>query len=184
MAILSDGRFQTSEPDPEPVLPIAGLFFIWTVFSLIVSVVHWLIKGRPRQRYYELQAWLAVLLGAVTAVGVAFRGSRESFEQWPLWIIPVIVAITLGAAFLLVLLVTNTSKGAGLPPKSLEILKRRREQVTHLADAERTAIELDLEAAIGDLERRGLISDVEADRARVAELGALALRMPRVKASK
>jgi hypothetical protein len=51
--------------------------------------------------------------------------------------------------------------------------------VAALSDAERASIARDIVSSIIDLEQRGLISAHEAERARGAELAALALRMPR-----
>lgn len=69
------------------------------------------------------------------------------------------------------------------PPRTIELLRQRRAGVGQLSDAERTAIERDIHAAVGDLANRGLISEVEAERARGAKLGALDLHMRRRRAS-
>jgi hypothetical protein len=118
------------------------------------------------------------------------NGLNSNVESWQTWIIPIMSTVVLAAVFLVLLIVARASQGAraqsttqagagDVPPNKIAVLKRRRERVAALSDHERASIMNDIESTIDDLEHRGLISAQEAERARGAELGALALRMPR-----
>ena len=195
-AAISVSRFQTYQQDAEERIPLSGTLFVFALFLLVISFVHWLFAGRRRNGFYEMQAGLALVLGGLSAVAVRMFGFNESVDSWQKWIIPVLATVVLAAVFLGFLVVAHISQGARprsisgdgtggvLSRNKIELLKRRREQIEQLFEGEQAAVKRDLEDAIGDLERRGLISDVEVDRARAAELRALGLRMPRVKASK
>jgi hypothetical protein len=188
-AAISVSRFQTFRQDTEETIPLSGTLFIFALALLIVSIVHWFFKGRRRNGFYEVQAALAFTLGGLSAAAVRMNGVNDSVEGWELWIIPVMATVVLGAVFLVLLLIARlaesrrsgpaSSGGDALPANKIQVLKHRRELVAQLTEADRAAIRDDIESAIDDLERRGLISAAEADRARGAELGALALRMPR-----
>ena len=189
-AAISANRFQSYRPDAEDTIPLSGTLFIFALALLVVSIVHWTIKGRPRNGFYEVQAALAFTLGGLSAAAVRMNGINESVDSWQTWIIPILASVLLGIVFFVLLLVarfTGTRSRpdgeSSLPRNKVQLLKQRRDQVAQLSETERSAIARDLESAISDLERRGLISAAEAERARGTELGGLALRMPRAEAS-
>ena len=195
-AAISVSRFQTYQQDAAKRIPLSGTLFVFALFLLVISFVHWLFTGRRRNGFYEMQAGLALVLGGLSAVSIRMFGLNESVDSWQKWIIPVLATVALAAVFLGFLVVAHISQGAQvrsksgdgtggvLPRNKIELLKRRREQIAQLSEGEQAAVKRDIDVSIGDLERRGLISGAEADRARGAELGALALRMPQVRASK
>lgn len=190
-AAISVSRFQTYRQDPEETIPLSGTLFVFALALLLVSIVHWLVKGRPRNGFYEVQAALAFTLGGLSAAAVRMNGLNHSVESWRTWIIPIIVTIVLAVIFFVLLRIARASEirrsrsdgDGGLPPNKIQLLKQRREQIALLSDSVQSAIRSDLESAITDLERRDLISAADAERARAAELGGLALRMPRTSAS-
>lgn len=177
--------------DPEQAIPLAGIFYVIAVVMSLISFVHWLITGRRRNGFYQVQAWLVLVFGALTALRVTYKGERDSVESWQMWLIPVGAAVVFAAIVLVFHLVASLSRDvrmesnsqssasaeADLPPNKLELFQQRREQVARLSDAERAALRLDIDAAINELAHRGVITEAEAERARDAELGALALRM-------
>lgn len=187
-----NGRFTGArDMDPEQAIPLAGIFYVIALVMSLISFVHWLITGRRRNGFYQVQAWMVLVLGAITALRVTYKGEGDSVESWQMWLIPVGAAVVFAAIVLVCHLVVNLSRDvrmesnsrssasaeATLPPNKLELLKQRREQVARLSDAERAALRLDIDAAINELAHRGVITEAEAERARDAELGALALRM-------
>ena len=195
-AAISVSRFQTYQQDAAERIPLSGTLFVFALFLLVISFVHWLFTGRRRNGFYEMQAGLALVLGGLSAVAVRMYGLNEPVHSWQTWIISVLATVALAAVFLSFLVVAHISQdarprsksgdgtGGVLPRNKIELLKRRREQVAQLPSDERAAIERDLEDAISNLLRRGLISEVDAERACGAELGALGLRMPQARASK
>jgi hypothetical protein len=189
-AAISVSRFQTYRQDPEETIPLSGTLFLFALLLLVVSFGHWIITGRRRNGFYEVQAALALTLGGLSAAAVRMNGLDKEIDSWQTWIIPIIVTVVLATVFLVLLVIARVSQGArakskprdegdDVPSNKIELLKRRRERVAALSDAERASIARDIVSSIIDLEQRGLISAHEAERARGAELGALALRMPR-----
>jgi hypothetical protein len=183
-------RFQTYRQDPEETIPLSGTLFLFALLLLVVSFGHWIITGRRRNGFYEVQAALALTLGGLSAAAVRMNGLDKEIDSWQTWIIPIIVTVVLATVFLVLLVIARVSQGArakskprdegdDVPSNKIELLKRRRERVAALSDAERASIARDIVSSIIDLEQRGLISAHEAERARGAELAALALRMPR-----
>lgn len=193
VAAISVSRFQTYRQDTEETIPLSGTLFIFAFALLVVSVIHWIIKGRPRNGFYEVQAALAFTLGGLSAAAVRMNGVNDSVESWQTWIIPIMATVVLAVIFFILLLVARFSAArrsrpqgdaeSALPANKIQQLKQRREQVALLSEPEQAAVRGDIESAVRDLERRGLISAAEAARARGAELGGLALRMPRAGAS-
>ena len=111
-AAISASRFQTFRQDPEQSIPLAGLFFIGALLLLIVSTVHWFVTGRRPSGFYEIQSWLAVVLGGLTAAAVQLNGVEHGVESWSTWIVPVLISVAYGVVFLIALLVARLSRNA------------------------------------------------------------------------
>lgn len=183
VAVAADGsRFATAARDSDPgsTIPVAGAFFGCALVALLAMIVTWFVRGRRKAAGPELGfASLTLVLGSMTALSVWRRGESAGVDDWQLWIIPIIVATVVGGVHALVLLISRLRHEANsrLSFADADLLELRRERAAELDSAEQAAIRADLEAAITDLEQRGLISGTVAERARRAELGALALAM-------
>lgn len=185
VAAIARGRFQNYEAPPEEMIPLAGLFYLATLIALLVWIVIWFLGDRRSSGAALTFSVMTVILGALTAVTMSDRGMESSVDSWESWIVPVVAAIGLAAVFAILQVFAKSKKSqvkidpeSGLPPTKLAELKARRAAVSDLAETDRLAIKRDLDAAVLDLEARGLITASDADRARSTELGGLALRLP------
>jgi hypothetical protein len=186
VAAIARGRFQEFEAPPEEMIPLAGLFYAWAAVALVVWLISWMLASRQYSGVAATFAVMTVVLGVLTAITMADRGVDDAVPGWEAWLVPVIAATVIGAVFAIALVVAKSrgrapkqDSGSDLPPNKLAQLQARRSAVAELGEADRLAITSDLEAAIADLERRGLIDSATAERARSTELGGLALRMSR-----
>ncbi len=195
-AAIYSGPIASAAPDPDPAqaIPVSGFFYLCTLALLLISLVHWLITGRKRNGFYQVQAWLALVLGVLTALSVRVKGERDAVENWQSWTAIILSVAAFAAIILIVHLVVNLSRinrgestevsgvMSELPPDKVSLFGQRRERLARLSEVDQTAIASDIHKAVEDLRARGLISEAEAQRANAAELGALALRMPRTPA--
>ena len=183
--ILSNGgRWATAAraSDPATTIPASGILFGAAAVAMIVLVVHWIVsKESTLVRGFGLYT---ALCAAGALVAIDRLGEEHEVASYQLWRIPVAVAAVLGGILGVLLIVDRLTRGrrrtsapAGLSAAQSELLDARRERVAQLPEAVRDAVRRDLDAAVQDLERRGLITVADAELARSAELGGLALRM-------
>ncbi|PWB97479.1 hypothetical protein DF220_06275 [Salinibacterium hongtaonis] len=184
VSAIAVGRFQNYEAPPEEMIPLAGLFYLSTAIALLAWIVIWFMGDRRRSGVALTFSVMTVVLGALTGITMSERGTESSVASWESWIVPVVAAIGLAAVLAMLQLFARSKKSgasldqsSGLPPNKLAELKARRDAVSDLAETDRLAIKRDLDAAVSDLEQRGLVTAADAERARGTELGGLALRM-------
>ena len=191
-AAVYDGMIASAAapPDYETAVPVTGIFFMIAAVLLVVSTIHWLVTGRRRNGFYQIQAGLALVLGAAAGFAVFSNGIRENVTDWQLWIIPVVVAAGLGALFLILHLLASRKRKAQALKGSESVIenslslrdvmqqRKRRKRVAALSEEQQRRIRHDLTASFDDLERRGLITSAQSRYVRGIELGALALRAP------
>ncbi|MBH0082974.1 hypothetical protein [Salinibacterium sp. SWN167] len=191
--ISSGGRFATAAPDPNPAraIPITGIFFIIEIALLLVSLGHWLATGRRRNGFYQVQAWLALVFGILSAISVSSKGNADRVENWQFWLMVIVSSVVLAIVVLIWHLVIDLGRSArrelgsvsadeaSLPNNKVALLKLRRQAIKELSENEQTQIRHDFDAAIDDLEQRGLVPSDQANRARSVDLGALEMLMTR-----
>jgi hypothetical protein len=54
MAAISVSRFQSYQQDPEQRIPLSGVIFSCALLLLVVSFVHWIVKGRRPSGLYQI----------------------------------------------------------------------------------------------------------------------------------
>ena len=184
-AVVYDGIIASAAaaPDPKVAFPLSAVFFIVASCLLVLSTAHWIIAGRRRNGFYQVQAGLAVGLGFLAAQTIQYEGATGGFDNWPLWLIPSLSAATLGVLFLFLHVLSSRARNRrvrtglarehDLPSKRFRMVRQRRKRISALSPEQRAAVRSDIDSAINDLERRRLIVSAEADRARGVELGAL-----------
>lgn len=168
--LLADGqtgRFDINGIDAAVAVPLAG------VVLLVGGIVHAVSIARRHRREPSdtgLDA-VAVLFGALDVLAIARRGRGEDVTAWPWWLVVAALVVAVG--------VTGIVHGRSRPHRAplLDDAPRMaaRREVARLSDAAREAIGRDLDAAVGDLERRGLVTRETADRARAADLAMLSI---------
>jgi MFS family permease len=191
VAAVSEGRFTVRRPDYDTMIPVAGVLYSVTFVAVAGLLVRWLVRRPARDGLSAIYSVLTLVFGAPAAGLVARRGAEYSVARWDMWVVPIVAAAVV-AAVLATLLAVHAirrdlrPRGAGepkptvtLPAKQQAALERRRQRVAALPEAEREAIRADVDASIANLERRGLITAVEAERARGVELGGLGLLLKR-----
>lgn len=184
-ASVYDGHIASAAPppDPETAIPRSGAFFMIGAGFMLISFGHWLMKRRPRDGFYQIQAALSLVLGPITALRVQRLASDEDVANWELWMLPGLAAAVLGAAFLIAHKAFGVARkplmdpATGVPSGAAAELEKRRAQVSELSEEQRERMRFDLDAAVDDLERRKAISVADANHARNAELGGLAFHM-------
>jgi len=184
LATVMEWRFGQADSDPAVVIPAAGIIFLVTLPFLVLSAVVWWRRGRTPDRFLDYQAGIALFIGGLTVVLATARAIRGDVPAWPLWVLPILAVTIVGGVFFVALLRARRAVRATVPAAkgqarvgAVEPLKAVREQVERLPAPEREAIQQDLLGALDDLERREVIKPAEAEWARGAELGKLALRM-------
>ncbi|MFE6736622.1 hypothetical protein [Microbacterium sp. NPDC057650] len=137
----------------------------------------------------EFGGWVAVVVGAVTAVLIWVRGAADQVPGWPGWTAAAALTVLLGAAVVLLAHRARRSEetralphagGAGsgaAPMPDADVTSRRIAAIAAIPAQDRERIRAELAEAIGVLRRRGIISPEQATRALQAELGSLAQRM-------
>lgn len=162
-----NGRFDISGIEASVALPLAGALL------LVGGVVHLVVVLRRRRRHPTQSGFdgVAVVFGAIDALSIARRGSDDDVRAWQLWLVVALLVVLVG--------VTGLVRGRRLAePVDTQDGEPRaavRRLVAKLSDAERDAVRRDLEAAVDDLARRGLVTPETAVRAKEAELGMLSI---------
>ncbi|MCW4384965.1 hypothetical protein OH146_04165 [Salinibacterium sp. SYSU T00001] len=184
VAIAADGsRFATAAPDSDPAatIPVAGSMFLATFLSLAILAIAWLVGGRRFDGFTFGYSLVALVLALMASLSISARGRAAEVASWEFWVIPPIASAALGALLALVMFVLRLRHQASdsLSFKAANLLADRRDRLASISADETARIRSDLEAAIADLEQRGVITPATAARAREIELGGLGLRMPR-----
>ncbi|QEE62106.1 hypothetical protein FVA74_11395 [Salinibacterium sp. dk2585] len=183
VAIAADGsRFATAarDSDPATTIPVAGAFFACALLVLLSLMIAWLVRGRPRAAGFEFgYSVITLILSIMAAFSISRRGEMGGVEGWDLWVLPAVACIIVGGLFAFVLSVIRLRHQAAstLSFENADLLESRTEKAKELSDTERAAIRADLDAAIADLEERGIICATTAERARRAPLGGLSLTL-------
>ncbi|PWB97478.1 hypothetical protein [Homoserinimonas hongtaonis] len=186
VAVSGGGRFATAaaERPLAETAPFAGVFFLCAVVALVVLIVLWIVRGKPGvARGFGLYTFV---FASLTLAGLLLRGPEESVNM--VWSIPVAIAAGLGGVLTVLLFVdwvrrlrADAARKPGDPPvlspQAAALKEQLQSRLAHLSGSERDAVKSDLDAAIQDLEQRGLITPAEAERAHSTELGGLAIRM-------
>lgn len=176
LAALIPNRPGRASVDPATAVPVAGCIYAYSLLVLIISLVMWLREGRKRTQFGQAQAIAAIITGVLGTPASAIRGSEAHLAHWQLWT----MLIGLHTVFAIVLVVlhgagsTRPDTTPSSAPKPLQAVRRR---VKQLSPATREAVRADLSSAIDVLADRDLITAEDADWARDADLGMLALRM-------
>jgi hypothetical protein len=193
---LIGDRFNRSHPDPNVTVPVAGSIFAFALAMLVVTFVSWLRSGRPKDVGGEVQSSAAAVLGWLSAYVAGTRGSAANTAGWQLWTGVIALCAAFGTVYLVLLLIAHRAASAReLKAKlrgetaasgaqavagsgaAVEPLKQVRLAVERLSPDDQARVRGDIDGAIDTLAARGVISADEAQWARGAELGKLALRM-------
>lgn len=177
-------RVAAAPDTPERDIPMAGVIFAAAAVSLLVHACVWFWSGRRANTALLGSAHMMLVLGAIAAGRVTWRGVEHSVPDWELWAIPILACVVLGAVFSFLLLRARRRTPAATDPvarpdfrASEAYLTAVRQSVSRVGDEDLVLIRDDLAAAIDDLEQRNVITHADARRARTAELGALAGHM-------
>lgn len=190
LTTLMGDRFMRSHPDPHVTIPIAGVAFAFSAGSLVFGLLAWRRRGRGVDRARETQAAAAVLLAIPSAVLIASGAENSDVAAWEWWFGCSLAAAAAGGIYWSALYRFRRSQKAaaqeassGDPdpadPYPREPVKRVRLALQRLSAREREAVCEDISLGVEELRSRGLIPDAEVEQAKLAELGALALRMER-----
>lgn len=177
-----DSRFARAAPDSDPnsTIPVAGAFFACAFIVLVALIVAWFARRRPKSAGFELGfAGVTLVLGAMTALAVWRKGVEADVVTWQMWIIPVVAATVLSGIYTFALTVRRLrhQSNSKLSFDDADLLEASQRCAAELDSAEQADIRADLDAAIADLEQRGIITRTVAEQARQVELGGLALNM-------
>lgn len=184
-AMLFEYRFGYSRGDAAERIPMAGIVDAIYAPLLIGAIIWWAVRGRRFERPLLVLAATCTVTGALSAALAAVRGVSEQVPGWQAWSVPMVVVCLAGLVWSLLLLRARGRAAAerGAAPRTAatrtagEPLQRVRVAVERLDAGEQQKVRADLDAAIATLERRGAIDAADAEQARGAELGKLALRM-------
>lgn len=177
---------------PEVCIPAASIILMCTLPLLVASFVGWYRSDRRRDQFRELQSSVLGGFGLLTLLVALLRSGTQDYPDGLRWSAGIAVPALFAASFWVALVRdavrqeraagsrrTGSASDAGETGSATpsEPLRHVRLAVEKLSEADRAAVRQDLDAAIGELERRGIIDAATAVRARAAELGKLALRM-------
>ncbi len=172
-------------------LSAAGIAFLW---SIVVQVGWWIHDGwHGKAREFPSVARGAVGIGIVALVVVLFGRHTPVGDLRHLCLAAIVGSTLLGVVRFVVYVCTIRTKRSGESAASshtdaatskderrhttAEPLKAVRLAVEKLPQKDRDAVRDDIDSAVGILASRGIITDADADWARSAELGKLALHM-------
>lgn len=181
------GLSQTSRT-AEGDITVAGVIFGVALVALVFHTALWFWSGRPPGTALVGTAAMAFFLGSISACVAVVRGTENAVPAWELWFLPMVACAVLGGIVLILVLRARRrtpSAVAPLQPERVDPdrIQAVRDTIGRVADEDQRLIRGDLTAAIDGLERRGVITAADADRARTAELGELAFRMAQPRTS-
>lgn len=176
LAFLGGGWFTSAQGDPGFDVPAAAV--VAAIGLVVPGWLVWTVVRTPAQRRPSVAVIGAiyVAVGGVLAGLVVARAGTGQAIALPL--VPFVATIGLGLVLVVLGGVFALRGGRTVAPRVAPgPLPAVRAAVARLDDAERAAVRTDLETAIIDLERRGVVGRGPAAAARRADLGLLALRM-------
>ncbi|WAC66714.1 hypothetical protein OVA14_02750 [Agrococcus sp. SL85] len=179
MAILVPSRISAAAPvDYESAVPVSSLLFLFADLALVPAAVA-ILRRRRGDRFLRGVGAFALVMALLT-VAIAV-GVQPAVEHVWLWMLPVLLAGLAGLAIALVPVpAAEAAPGRGAmradgPRSGPRAVARA--AIAGLDEAERQRAAAELRAAIDELARSGLVSARDADWAKGAELGMLAIRM-------
>lgn len=190
--ILLGNRYGGEPLDPFVVIPWSATTFAFAFVMLVTRFAGWWRGGKHTDGLGESQAGTALVLGAFTVALIAARGQTAGVAGWPVAALVVAVCAAAGGVFLVLTLRAraadsrraNLARLKGEPvekdPLPTEPVKPIAKELRSVSAADQAAVRADIDAAINDLEARGVVTSEDAATARQASLGALALRMYRL----
>jgi hypothetical protein len=173
------GRYSRLSTPPAPGLwiPIAAVSFAVTIAVIAVVTITWWRGGRTKgsgaRAYTALCAVLAIISVPVAAVPAA----DAHMAGWQGWVAVIAVAAVLGVLSLIMQLAASRPAPDQDGVKRTGRSIRAQRAIARLTPQQRAAVRRDIDSAISELVRRGLVSEDGAQRARAAELGCLPERM-------
>lgn len=179
MAILVPSRISAAAPvDSASAVPASSMLFLFADLALVPTAVAMLRRRRGDRFFRGVGAFALVMALLTVAIAV---GVQPTVEHVWLWMLPVLVAGVAGLAIALLPVPAPAAapargRGGGDGPRSGPRAVARA-AIAELDDAERQRAAAELRAAIDELARSGAVSARDADRAKGAELGMLAIRM-------
>lgn len=178
-ASLLGGRFTAVQVDGETAIPMAAIF---TTIGLAMPLwLAWRGLSDPEQRRGSLAGIGGIYAGIGVVLGILVVARAEPGQSIALALVPfaatVLVGLVLVAAGALFAMRGSRAPRPGRASAPGGPLSGVRAAIERLDEPARTAVRADLDAAIVDLERRGVVDRGAAAAARRAELGLLALRM-------
>ena len=178
-ASLLGGRFIAVQVDGETAIPMAAIF---TTIGLAMPLwLAWRGLSDPAQRRGSLAGIGALYAGIGVVLGILVVARAEPGQSLALALVPfaatVLVGLVLVVAGALFATRGTSAVRTGRASTAGGPLPGVRAAVARLDEPARAAVRADLETAIMDLERRGVVDRGAAAAARRADLGLLAVRM-------
>lgn len=161
------GRFDIAGIDAALAIPMAGVVLLVGGAAHVFSIT----RRRERGAFDGSLDAVAVLFGAGSVLLIAGRGRSDDVTAWPLWMVVALLVVAAG--------ITGLVRGRSLPAPTPVVngtpRAGARRAVARLPVPARQAVERDIDAAVDDLERRGLVTPAIASRARAADLAMLSI---------
>lgn len=165
-------------------ITVAGVLFGVALVSLLVHSALWFFSGRPAKTALAGNALMGLLLGGLSAGVTVMRGIENSVPDWALWILPMLACVVVGGTMLLLVRGVRRRSPTPVEPQvsqpsaiAAEDLLAIRETIDRVPEENQLTIRTDLTTAIDDLEQRAVITAQDAEHARSAKLGELAVQM-------
>ncbi|GAA2171297.1 hypothetical protein GCM10009846_04630 [Agrococcus versicolor] len=183
LATLLGGRFVDVQVDGATAVPAAAI--LTTIGLAVPAWLAWRGLSDPAQRRGSLAGIGAIYLGIGIVLGILVVARADAGQAIALALVPFAATALIG----LLLVVAGAwfalrgrgaqgpHAGRGAPAPVDGPLPVVRAAVARLDEPARAAVRADLDAAIVDLERRGVIDRAASATARRADLGLLAVRM-------
>jgi len=182
VTVLGPWAFSQTTRTAQGDIVVSGVIFITVLASLLTHFGVWLGSSQPRSAAVFGSAIMSLVLGGISAGVAARRGGLAHVSDWTLWALPMVASAFVGAIVLVIQLRARTR--APERPSSVaadsevwqspQYLESVRATVARVRDEDQREIRADLFAAVDDLRKRGIISEVEATTAHSAPLGELA----------
>jgi hypothetical protein len=178
LAFLLGGRFVGVQADGETAVPATAVL---TAIGLAVPIwLAWRGLSDPAQRRGSLAVLGALYAGIGIVLGLLVVARAEPGQAIGLSLVPIAATVLVGLVLVVagaVFALRGRGAATARPAAPAGPLPAVRAAVARLDERSRAAVRADLDAAIVDLERRGVVDRGAAAAARRADLGMLALRM-------
>ena len=93
-------RVSAAPDTPERDIPVAGFIFAAAAVSIVLHGCVWIWSGRRANTALPGSALMVLVLGAIAAGRVTWRGLEHSVVDWELWVIPMVACVVLGGVFI------------------------------------------------------------------------------------